>query len=256
MNLGKKIACALEKLLPSSSEALLPNLLLRYGHTMYLTWTFGLSIISAILASLSILSSATPTSLTPIKHTASHEVTPNTLPGQLLNLSVLPKTQFISKRNRLSYISWGNGWTSRTNTYVRTSSQAPHSPNRNTDPITTQSALVPALSAAAKLTIFYSRLFFLSTSFPPTLSASTPAIYNGMRGQMVRFQYGGLELSFFSMNTVIPWSFVATVAARLRQNAVMGFTGLYGTVFAHETAGLVVFVTLTASGVPVPWVGP
>lgn len=58
------------------------------------------------------------------------------------------------------------------------------------------------------------------------------------------------------MTTFIPWSFVAAVAAMLRENTAMGFTGLHGTVFVHEAAGLVVFVTLTAVGVPVPWVVP
>ena len=32
----------------------------------------------------------------------------------------------------------------------------------------------------------------------------------------------------------------------------MGFTGLHGTVFVNEGAGLVVFVTLTAVGMGVP----
>ena len=62
-------------------------------------------------------------------------------------------------------------------------------------------------------------------------------------------------MRFFSMNALIPWSFVGIVAARLRENTAMGFTGLHGTVFVHETAGLAVFVTLTAVGVPVPWLG-
>lgn len=69
---------------------------------------------------------------------------------------------------------------------------------------------------------------------------------------MVRYQFGGLELRFFSMTTLIPWSFVGTVVARLRENTKMGFTGLHNTVFTHETTGLMVFVTLTAVGVPVP----
>ncbi len=36
--------------------------------------------------------------------------------------------------------------------------------------------------------------------------------------------------------------------ARTRATAGLGFTGLHGTVFVHEAAGLVVFVTLTAAG--------
>lgn len=62
------------------------------------------------------------------------------------------------------------------------------------------------------------------------------------------------------MTTFIPWSFVRTVALRLRANTALGFTGLHGTIFVHEAAELVVFVTLTAVGmpvpVPVPWGGP
>ena len=54
------------------------------------------------------------------------------------------------------------------------------------------------------------------------------------------------------MTTFIPWSFVSTVAARLSTSAKMGFTGLHGTVFVHEAAGLAVFVSLTAVGQPVP----
>ena len=54
------------------------------------------------------------------------------------------------------------------------------------------------------------------------------------------------------MTTFIPWSFVSTVAARLGASARMGFTGLHASVFVHEVAGLVVFVSLTAVGVPVP----
>lgn len=226
----RKSVRALEELLPSS------NLLLYNGHTMHLLWTFGLSTISAILAALSILSSAIPTtSFSPTEYTANHELTPDVLPGQIHNLPVLPRTQSISKRSALVYTSWGNGWTSRSNTYV---------------------ALVPVLPAAARLTIFYGRLFLLSNSFPPTMSASIPVVYNGMSGSMVQFQSGGLQMRFFSTNALIPWSFVATVAARLRQNAARGFTGLYGTVFVHETTGLAVFVTLTAAGVPVPRVWP
>lgn len=128
----------------------------------------------------------------------------------------------------------------------------PKKKNRNTDPSTTQLALVPVLPAAARLSIFYARLVLLSSSFPPNLSAGSPAILNGMAGQMVRFQFGGLEIRFFSMTTLIPWSFVRTVVARLRENTVMGFTGLHSTVFTHETTGLVVFVTVMAVGVPVP----
>ncbi len=73
---------------------------------------------------------------------------------------------------------------------------------------------------------------------------------------MVRFQGGGLEMRFFSINSVIPWSFVAAVAVRMGQNAAMGLTGLYGTVFEHQGTGFVVFVTLTAVGVPLPRLGP
>lgn len=32
----------------------------------------------------------------------------------------------------------------------------------------------------------------------------------------------------------------------------MGFTGLHGTMFVHEAAQLMVFVSLTAVGAPVP----
>lgn len=215
--------------LSSSSEALQLNLLLHYGHRMHLSWTLRLSTISAILASLCILSSATPTSFTITKDGANHEVSAKAVPGPLRNLPALPQTQSISNRG-LSYGSWGNGWSSRSNTY---------------------SALLPVLPAAAKLSLFYTKLHLLSSSFPPTLSATAPAILDGIAGQMVRFQCGGLELSFFS-STLIPWSFVATVAARLRQSTANGFTGLHGTVFEHKAAGLVVFVTLVAAGVPVP----
>ena len=52
------------------------------------------------------------------------------------------------------------------------------------------------------------------------------------------------------MTTIIPWSFVRTVAASLKGRTVFGFTGLHGTVFVHEAAGLAVFVTLTAAGLP------
>lgn len=220
--------------LSSSSEALQLNLLLHYGHRMHLSWTLRLSTVSIILASLCILSSATPTSFTITKDGANHEISAKAVPGPLRNLPALPQTQSISNRG-LSYGSWGNGWTSRSNTY---------------------SALLPVLPAAAKLSLFYTKLHLLSSSFPPTLSATTPAILDGIPGQMVRFQYGGLELSFFSRTTLIPWSFVATVAARLRQSTGSGFTGLHGTVFEHKAAGLVVFVTLVAAGVPVPGVLP
>ena len=74
-----------------------------------------------------------------------------------------------------------------------------------------------------------------------------------MRGQVVRFKLGELELMFFSANSLIPWSFVGTVAARLSQNAAMGYTGLHGSLFVNEVMGMAVFVTLTAAGVPKPW---
>lgn len=96
----------------------------------------------------------------------------------------------------------------------------------------------------------------LSLAFPPNRLAGAATIHNGMSGYLACFRYGGLEIRFFSMTTLIPWSFVASVAARLRQNTVMGFTGLHGTVFMHEGTKAAVFVTLTAAGVPVPWVGP
>lgn len=124
----------------------------------------------------------------------------------------------------------------------------------NPPPIS-QCALLPVIPAAARLSIFYARLFLLSSSYPPYLSAGAPVTYFGMRGQMLLFRYGGLELRFFSMNTAIPWSFVRAVAARLRANTALGFTGLHATVFAQEATGFAVFVTLTAAGVPVPWVG-
>lgn len=102
--------------LSSSSEALQLNLLLHYGHRMHLSWTLRLSTISAILASLCILSSATPTSFTITKDGANHEVSAKAVPGPLRNLPALPQTQSISNRG-LSYGSWGNGCT-----YFRSSS--------------------------------------------------------------------------------------------------------------------------------------
>lgn len=72
---------------------------------------------------------------------------------------------------------------------------------------------------------------------------------------MARFQYGALELRFFSPTTFIPWSFVRAVAARLGANAALGFTGLHATVFVHDATGLAVFVSLRVAGVAVPWVG-
>ena len=42
----------------------------------------------------------------------------------------------------------------------------------------------------------------------------------------------------------------------MRASTALGFAGLHGTVFVHEATGLAVFMTLTAAGVPVPWVGP
>lgn len=56
-------------------------------------------------------------------------------------------------------------------------------------------------------------------------------------------------MRFFSMNSMIPWSFVVSVALRLRQNAELGFTGLHRTVFEHQAQGLVIYVTLVAGGV-------
>lgn len=58
---------------------------------------------------------------------------------------------------------------------------------------------------------------------------------------------------FFSTNSLIPWSFVGAVAARLSQSAARGYTGLHGTMFKNEVMGMVVYVTLTAAGVPTPW---
>lgn len=147
----RKSVRALEELLPSS------NLLLYNGHTMHLLWTFGLSTISAILAALSILSSAIPTtSFSPTEYTANHELTPDVLPGQIHNLPVLPRTQSISKRSALVYTSWGNGWTSRSNTYARTPLRAPH-------------------SQAETLTIEPPRLPLSPSSLPPPGSPSSMA---------------------------------------------------------------------------------
>ena len=73
-----------------------------------------------------------------------------------------------------------------------------------------------------------------------------------IRGEMVRFECGDLEMRFWSMNTNIPWSFVGTVAARLVQESRMGFPGLHGTIFRHDVKGLVIFVTVTAVGVAMP----
>lgn len=53
------------------------------------------------------------------------------------------------------------------------------------------------------------------------------------------------------MNTVIPWSFVTAVAAKLRADTMMGLTGFHGTTFVHET-NLKIFVTVTAEGFMLP----
>ena len=121
--------CTLEKL-PSTSEALPLNSLPHYGHTMHLSWMLRLSTISAILASLCILSSATPTSFTPARDTVIYEFNADALSGPLRNLPALPRTQSISKRsalNRHSSNLWGNGWISRSNTYVSPPLRTPHS---------------------------------------------------------------------------------------------------------------------------------
>lgn len=60
-------------------------------------------------------------------------------------------------------------------------------------------------------------------------------------------------MMFFSANALIPWSFVGAVAARLSHNAARGYTGLHGSIFENEAMELVVYVTLTAAGVPAPW---
>lgn len=62
-------------------------------------------------------------------------------------------------------------------------------------------------------------------------------------------------MMFFSANALIPWSFVGTVAARLSHSAARGYTGLHGSMFKNEVIGLVVYVTVTAAGVPQPWTG-
>lgn len=49
------------------------------------------------------------------------------------------------------------------------------------------------------------------------------------------------------MNTQIPWAFVTAVAAKLRDNTRMGYTGLHYGKFMHEM-GLVVFIILRAVG--------
>lgn len=68
-----------------------------------------------------------------------------------------------------------------------------------------------------------------------------------LAGNLLRLTVGGLEIRFFSMNTLIPWGFVTSVVGMLRDNTRMGYTGLHYGKFTHAT-GLVIFVTLTAVG--------
>lgn len=60
---------------------------------------------------------------------------------------------------------------------------------------------------------------------------------------MVRFQFDGPEMRFFSANTMISWSFVGTVAgeddAGLHDGISRGCMGL--TIFMTEVVGSVVF---------------
>lgn len=154
------MVCTLEKL-PSTLEALLLNLLPHYGHTMHFSWMLRLSTISAILASLCILSSAIPTSFTPTRDTVNFELNADALSGPLGNLPALPRTQSISKRSALigySYHLWGNGWTSRSNTYVRRPLQTPHSPK--TETLTPQPRSWPSSPSSPP---------------PPSSPSSTPA---------------------------------------------------------------------------------
>lgn len=207
--------------------------------------------LSAAFASLCILSCGSPTTVIPTRDTTKHDSIPN----------AFPPTQAITKRvnpNVFESTYWGNGWTSSALTYVRSPPCVPFSPSKRqslTPLPPSQSALLPVNAAALHLCIFYSRIAHLSATFPPFLSAGTPAVHNGLRGQAVSFHVGGLELTFFSPNSLIPWTFVGTVAARLSHSAARGYTGLHGTMFQNEVMGLVVYVTMTAAGVPPPWNG-
>lgn len=189
----------------------------------FLTSPLLLSIVSIIITSTSAaqIRSTNATRLT--------EQTPPTLPA--LKTIFLPTTLPPSKRTSLSYTSTshlGNGWTTHATTYT---------------------ALLPIAPASQALSLFYTGIFLRATTYSPTQLASYPyTIGNGaLGGELLRLALGGFEMRFFSMNTRIPWGFVMSVAARLRDNTKMGYTGLHYGKFEHET-GLVIFVTVTAVG--------
>ena len=130
-NFGK-ILKTLETL-PSSSEALLLNLPLKHVHTMHVSWILSLLETTSILSFLFLLSSANPASFSLTKGTANHELHLNTPTHPIHNFPAISETQPISKRatpNGISYNLWENGWTSRSNTYVRKRPSFTHLPTQ------------------------------------------------------------------------------------------------------------------------------
>lgn len=112
--------------LPSHSEATQLCSLTYCGQTMHLPWILRLFNILSILHSLCILSSANPTSFPLAKGTARHELHLSRRSHPLDTIPAFPNIQPISKRspsNGVSYNSWGNGWTSRSYTFVRSPPQ-------------------------------------------------------------------------------------------------------------------------------------
>ena len=118
------------------------SILLYSGHSMHLSRASRLSIISAIVASFSILSCANPTSLTFRNANSKPEIHSNSVFSSLRDPSALPQSQSNRKRvltNSISYALWGNGWVSHSYTYVRTemvllswklSTNSPQNPER------------------------------------------------------------------------------------------------------------------------------
>lgn len=118
----------------------------------------------SIVTSLCILASASPTSLPLTKDTTNSEVSLKARSHPLRDLLGLPETQPISKRSAetgVSYNLWGNGWRSRSKTYVRT---PPH-PTIHSPP--TKKTLIAPKSPSAPSS--------RSSPPPPTSPSSTPA---------------------------------------------------------------------------------
>lgn len=94
-----------------------------HGHEMPRSWILRLLNLLSILAFLCILSSTSPTSFPLTKGTTNHELGLDARSRLRQTPPVLPGTHAISQRspaNIISYNVWGNGWTSRSEIYVRT----------------------------------------------------------------------------------------------------------------------------------------